>query len=229
MFDYLCYKPMNSLLPKQEEPPPSYARLFQASFGCRMIDVYMNDHMVAKKFGYKKYTPYYPIPSGYHSIDIYKSGCRDKLLASLDVNLEQNRIYTIIIEGITANRILLVHDARTDCCENKANIRFINISPTMEVIDIATHEGEALLSHLSYRSIPEYTQLDSGKHTFHVKQNYTSKSMLLITENELKSGWNYTSYIIGTGIEKSPIHWITLIDGSTYIAENRQAAPDGLQ
>jgi hypothetical protein len=216
-------------MPKHEEPPPpSYARLIHVSPGCKMIDVYLDSHMVAKKFGFKKYTAYYPIIPGHHTIDVYRSGKKDNPMAVLDINLKQDFIYTIVIEGSQANRILLVHDPLTECTENTSEIRFINVSPMTPAVDITTTDNNVLFDHLSYRSIPGYTELCSGKHTFQVKRYGGVKPELTIPAVELRSGWNYTVYITGVSPDSPCIHWITLIDGNTYISKKEQNTPGNI-
>lgn len=217
---------MDSYIPKQEElPPPSYIRFIHVSPGCRMIDVYFDSRMAAKKFGYKKYTPYFPIIPGQHTIDVFRAGKNDKPAAILDINLKQDLIYTVVIEGSQANRILLVHDPWPECGNNMSNIRFINTALETPILEITSSDNPTSYSHLSYRSIPEYTALPSGKHTFQAKKSGVIKPDLVIPDIELKPEWNYTVYITGGSPGTSSIHWITLIDGSTYIKRREQTAP----
>lgn len=218
MFDFMCYRPLDSYVPKHEDPPPpSYVRLFHTASGCRAVDIYFNDHMVAKKFGYKKYTPYFAIPEGEHTLYVYKAGAKDKPLSTLDIKLKQYLIYTIVVEGSSGNRLLLVNDPKIECQKDMANIRFIHVSPDIPPLNIVTSENNILFEHLSYRYIPDYTSIEPGKQTFHLRQCQDSKPLVTVPQAELKGEWNYTIYIIGSEAQKSGIHAMTLIDGSTYI------------
>jgi hypothetical protein len=217
MFDFICYKPMDSYVPKKEDPPPpSFLRLLNVSEGFKAVDISLNGRMVAKKFSYKKFTPYYPLPFGHYTADIYKSGNSDKPNSTLDINLLEGHIYTLVVEGDCADRILLVHDIRTDRDNDIPNIRFINVSSDMSSINISSSDKVYHYENLSYRSIPNYTEITSGKHTFQISQK--EKPVSTIPNVDLKPGWNYTIYIAGSSV-KSHIYGITLIDGSTYIKE----------
>lgn len=216
MFDFLCYKPMDSYIPKKENPPPSYLRLLNVTEGFKAVDILLNGHIVAKKFGFKKFTPYYPLPFGHHTVDVYKAGSNDKPNSTLNINLSEDHIYTLVIEGNCANRILLAHDIRINCYHEMSNIRFINLSSDMCPINIASAEKTFILENLSYRSIPDYANIVSGKHTFHISQK--EKLVATLPNVDLKPNWNYTIYIGGSSV-KSHMYGIILIDGSTYIKE----------
>lgn len=217
MYDLLCLRPMDSYIPKHEEPPPpSYLRLLNASQGFKIVDIHFNNHMVAKKFGFKKYTSYYPVPQGQHTVDVYKSGSKEKPSATLEINLKQDLIYTLALEGEYANRLLIVQDPNICCEKDMSNIRFIHMAPKTPAVDIAWDGNSILYSRLSYRSIPDYMAVTAGKHSFHIRQEQ-AKPILTIPDVDLKPGWNYTVYVAGVPSEKSHIFGMVLIDGGTYI------------
>lgn len=215
MFDYLCSHPVDSYMPKQG--PISYLRILQLSSGCKTADVYLNRNLSVKKLGFKRFTPYFSIPPNEYRIDVFQSGKTSNPIASIESTLNEGFIYSAVIEGLSGNRVLLVHDTKTKPLEDMANIRLIHISPETSSIDLVLTDGTPIFRGISYRDIPDYKAISPGKHTFLVREDNKPKPILSVPGLDFNPGWTYTLYIAGTQDGKHQIHPLLLIDGGTYI------------
>lgn len=216
MFDFLCYKPIDSYAPKQD--PTSYMRILQASPACRNVDVYSNGHLLTKSLGFKKFTPYLSVPTGIQQINIYKSGNRSKPIISRTIGLKAGEICTGAAIGEDSQTELLpVPDPKLDTCEDMSHIRFSYLSPDGPEVNIIIHGGHQLFGGMNYKDVSKYIQITPGRYTFQLRASSDARVLSTASDIELKPGWNYTIYAIGYAGRKPGLQILVPLDGNTYI------------
>lgn len=214
MLDFLCYQPSDSYLPKQV--PPSYIRILHANSATRKIDVYGNDRLMAKGLSYRKFTPYFTVPSGQFCIKVFHKGT----VAKLDIDLKPGDIRTMaLIQGLPLYDMELfeVVDPKVPNNQDMANIRFIHLSSDTADIDIFLSDNMILVEKANYKNIPNYKLCKAGKHSLKIKSAEASNTIAALNDIELKPDWNYTIYILGLTQGKARLQLLLLMDGNTYI------------
>lgn len=218
MFDYLCYKTMDSYLPN--EGPPCYIRILQACPANRKVHVYSNGHQLAKGLGFSKFTPYLTVPAGVHNINIFKGGNKSELLAVKAINMEEGEISTLAAavcdDGI---EIIKVPDPHLESPGDNARIRFVCLSHDAPLVDVALHKGDTIFTTVNYKQVTEYVSLNPGKYTFKIKSSDGGKVLAALQDIELKPGWNSTIYTVGNINEKAGLKTFIPLDGNTYITK----------
>ena len=214
MLDFLCYQPSDSYLPKQV--PPSYIRILHANSGVRKIDVYGNDRLMAKGLSYRKFTPYFTVPSGQFCINVLHKGT----VVKLDIDLKPGDIRTIaFIQDLPLYDMELfeIVDPKVTNNPDMANIRFIHLSSDTADVDISLSDNIILVEKANYKNIPNYNPCKAGKYSLKIKPAEASNTIAALNDIELKPGWNYTLYIIGLTQGKVRLQLLLLMDGTTYI------------
>lgn len=216
MFDYLCYKSMDSYIPNEETP--SYIRILQACPGYRKVNIYSNGHQLAKDLGYAKFTPYLTVPAGHHNISIRKGGNKPEILNEDAVNMEAGEISTLAaVKCDEGMEIIKIPDPHLEIRGDNARIRFVCLSPHTSSVDLTLGKGDVLFSALHYKQITEYMYLCPGKYNFHIKSSDTGKVLAVMNDIDLKSGWNSTIYALENPGGKPGLKMFIPLDGNTYI------------
>jgi len=216
MFDFLCYESSEKFIPKPS--PISYIRIFHATPKLRKVDIYTNGHLISKNLSYRKYTPYLSVPSGQHNINIYPSGMKTNLLMYKNINLEENCIYTAASIGDTfGSELFIIPDPKIAKLEDTARVRFVHLSFDTPSADVILPGGNVLFKDIGYKCVSQYIPLSTGKYNFQVRTTEEYKILLTVPNTILKSGWNYTLFIIGSMEGKPGLQSFTLLDGNTYI------------
>jgi hypothetical protein len=216
MFDFLCYQSTDSYLPKRG--PESHIRILHTASASRKVDIYASRYLIASNLTYKKYTPYFLIPSGQHKIGVYLAGTKANPYTEMDMKFDTGLIYTLSLTGETDDtEAFLIPDLKPVSRKGLANIRFINLSPAYPLLDLFKSGGDTLFSNAGYRNITAYLSLEPGKYSFLIKQSGSGNTVLTISDITLKPDWNYTVYAAGLPGEKKGLQALILLDGSTYI------------
>lgn len=215
MFDYLCYQSSDSYLPRKG--PVSHIRFLNISTGLKRFDAYADRYLLAKSISFKKYTPYFHVPSGHRSIKIFPSGTDKNPYIEAEFELNEGSIYTIAsIENEGKSEFLVVPEHQVSS-EGEANIRFACLSVGALDLGITLKDGTHLFSGMTYKSVTPYTPLSPGKFMFYIKEPSKEKVSLVIPDIVLKPGWNCTVYLSDPPPDKKELQYVVLLDGSTYI------------
>ncbi|MFI5451613.1 DUF4397 domain-containing protein [Pedobacter sp. UC225_61] len=161
-------------------------------------DVYLNDgklNSVALPFGGS--TKYGQYTAGTQNIKFTTSGRSESLLTksiSLTPNIYQT-FYLIDRPGSLDG--LLVTDDVSANSNDKAFIRFINLSPDAPALDLTVTNGTSLITGKAYKAASPFTTLASGTYSFDLKDGAGSVKATL-PNAVLTAGKYYT--IISRGL-----------------------------
>lgn len=211
MFDYLCYEPGDSYLPKRK--PSSFIRILHAASCSKRFDIYLSGQVISRNLAHKKYTPYLAVPPGPHEI----RALAPNTMINKSLLLEVNLVYTVCITGNGELEFLLVTDMKPDLQDNNANMRLVNLIPDIGSVDVSISGHALMFTGTGYKYVTEYTSLETGKYKINIYRQGTDSSIHCLPDVTLKPEWNYTLYLMPGLKEKNGINSILLLDGSTYL------------
>lgn len=203
-----------------------YMRLLNASPDSPALDIYINNKPYASNFKYKSFTQYFSGQSGTYNLKIYLAGDKNTLLINKNLDFYTNNIYTIALIGLyelnTLN-INLIPDHLRTINKNFTYIRFINLSPTSNQINIKL-DNNLIISDLSYTLPTDYFELRPKSYDLKIylsNTNLNSNQEILILQNPkmlLSANKIYSGYIIGTYNQNLNTMQILLpLEGATYL------------
>ena len=196
-----------------------YLRFFQASYNAPALDIFINDVPVVKDFVYKNFTEYYKARAGNYNVKIYPAGNRDLIVLDANIELYPNNIYTLAIMGLynfNGIEINLIADHLRNIDENYSYIRFINLSPSLQNLDVVLN-NRLEISELSYGTVSGYLELVPGKYNF---KAYSSEKKKLVLENPnmvLNAAKIYSGYIVGINNKNNNLQILIPLEGATYL------------
>jgi hypothetical protein len=203
---------------RQQETISSYIRVLHASPDAPGVDVYSNGKLIARNLVYGKFTPYLKVPPGSYTIEVYRTGTMAKPVIRSSATLRPKSIYTVAATGRMPNvELFVIPDSMTQVPSNRANLRFVHLSPNIAAVDVALPDGKTLFRGTGYKGITGYQHLPPGKHALEIKTAGTNNVILTVPNILLKAGRNYSAYAVGLLGEKPGLQLLIALDGSTYI------------
>jgi Domain of unknown function (DUF4397) len=88
-------------------------RIFHATAGAPIVDVYINDRLVIKGLQYKEASQYLPIPKGQYNVKLYKTDTK-QLLLSQELLINDHNFITIAAANNNGGVQLLVFEDKFD-------------------------------------------------------------------------------------------------------------------
>ncbi|MEY8762246.1 MULTISPECIES: DUF4397 domain-containing protein [Clostridium] len=198
--------------------PVSYIRFLNASPNSPAVDVYLNERLIFRNLTYKSFSDYINIPYGTYNIRVFSAGSTENPIIDESLSIPAEKIFTIAMTGQYPNvNLLPIEDIRRPKIQNRALIRFINLTPDSTNLDLALSNGNTLFSNISYREVSQYIPIVPGVYTFEINNSGSQERVLHIPNVRLTPNRFYTIYSVGN-LSGSPAHQVLIpLDGNSYI------------
>lgn len=201
----------------------SFIRIFNACPEAPVINVYVNDVLIAKNLRYKDFSHYIPIPKGLHNIKIYLSNNQDNPILKLNgVDIIGGEPITFCLVGAlnSLKLISIIDDIKQKIYPDRTVVRIVNLTLDPLTIHILL-KPNALYRDLSPGYSTEYITTGAGNYGFKFYLANKEAIPLSITAS-LRSGRIYTLYAVGSLDPESQIYKsgslleiIKSVDGNT--------------
>jgi len=196
----------------------AHIRILNASPNAPAVDVFVNDQLVADDLAYTAFTEYMPAEPGIYSIRVMPTGLNSVLATLEQAELLPGEIYTMAVIGVETDlSIELIPDSpRTHSAQNRAFMRFINLSPYDTEFDIQL-SGAPVVTMLNYTESSDYVALNPG--TYHLKVFNSRDNRLVLTNPRVPVRANhfYAAYIVGLERDTPPLQVLLPLEGVTYL------------
>jgi len=209
--------------------PPEYSfiRGLHALPELQPVDVYVNNMLRAKNFGYKDMTPYMPSGFEMYNIQIFLSGTNENPLVDIqNLKVPKGQIMTFAILGSIEDIKLLpiIDDINEITIPNETKIRFYNLDSSITTLDLTLPKSSISL-FLEPGSGTAYTKIIPGNHRLKVSSTNPYVRPINI-EIDFKPSRLYTIYVTGSIDPSSPGYAlgnipqvILSVDGNTMISK----------
>ena len=192
-------------LDSPELPPAAYVSIFQGSTDAPALDIFANQNRVNQNpVSYTEVLPYSAFYPGMRDFRFSAFNSATALLEK-DFELKADSVYSVFVadeaEGIDA---ILVKDTWEDPTEDKAQLRFVHLSPdTEEVYLEVSGSTDPLAEESVFRSVSDFQELSKGNFILTVKSAQTNEILIQTGTLELKGNRVYTLILRGLHGEES--------------------------
>lgn len=199
-----------------ELPPAAYVSIFQGSTEAPAMDIFANQNRVNQNpVEYTQVLPYSAFYTGNRDFRFAAFNSATSLLEK-KFELKADSVYSVFIsdktEGIDAT---LVKDIWEEPTAEKAQLRFVHLSPDAEKVNLVISGSTTpLVSESTFKSVSDFEELNKGNFTLSVKSSETGETLIQSGTLELKGDRVYTLILRGlkaetTGDKKLDIQLIT--------------------
>lgn len=200
LFALMCFLLLQSC--KKETMPESqitYVNITNASPTVGTYNFYINNNKIntgALPFGGNM--SYLTIQPGEHTLKLTTESSTESLLTKKLV-FENTKAYSLFFINQGANLdYLLVPDDLKNPAEDKALIRFINLSPDAPALNLAIKEGNNLFTDKAYKAVSDYSEVEAKVYILQIKDKASGEVKKEVANIDLKKGKTYT--IIARGM-----------------------------
>lgn len=151
----------------------------------------------AFKFGSK--LGYFALYPGISSLNLTLRGKTEFILSKQQV-FESNKFYSVFVVGTgTTREFLTVQDKLESTATDKANVRFINLSPDAAALDLTlTGSATELASKKAFKETSDFIAVDAGDNvSFDIKDDATKAVKATLSSVKLEKGKFYTIWAKG--------------------------------
>ncbi|MFJ7745875.1 DUF4397 domain-containing protein [Peribacillus sp. NPDC097295] len=188
---------------------PAKVRVFHAAPKAPAVDVYVNEMRILQNFAYKNKSDYLSLPPGKYQVDIYPTGQTTSTLLSRKLDVESEKMYTVVAAGSNEMLKLLTFEDNPYVPQGESKIRFVHLSFDTPPVDIAVKDGDVVFSNLSYRKASEYLNLYPMHVDFEVRLA-GSKEAALSLPTDIQADTPLSIYIVGSSQGEPGLEVITL-------------------
>lgn len=199
-----------------ELPPAAYVSIFQGATDAPAMDIFANQNRVNQNpVQYTQVLPYSAFYTGNRDFRFSAFNSATSLLEK-KFELKADSVYSVFIsdktEGIDA---ILVKDVWEEPTEEKAQLRFVHLSPDAEEVYLEISGSTTpLVTDSNFKSVSDFEELNPGNVTLTVKSTETGETLIQSGTLELKGNRVYSLILRGlnaeeTGDKKLDIQLIT--------------------
>jgi hypothetical protein len=200
----------------------SNARIFHAIPNAPAVDVYLNNKRIAQNLRYGNFTQYLPLQPGTYTVKLVNSTKPSEILLTKNISVNGSSIYTIAAVGYFPKIDLQpILEPKGPIIPGKFFIRFGNLSPNSQNLDLTLIDGTQLFNNIPYRGITDYIPLNAGKYNFQIKDSKTGTLLLNVPNIDLRMSKFYSIYSIGLINDRPPLQVVIPLDGNSYIRDTR--------
>lgn len=198
--------------------PSAYIRILHASFNAPAVDIVANGGLLAKNLSYKNFTSYMKVVPGNYNIKVFPSGKMTTPVLTTNVKVSPYSILTLIAgDDLKDLKLFVIPDNTRRVIENKSLVRFANLSPESDDLNVNLNSGIPLFKDVDFGEYTSYIELNPSVYHFKILSEDTGVQLLSVPNANLKAGKAYTIYAIGEPSKKSPLEVLIPLDGNSYI------------
>lgn len=188
-----------------ELPPAAYVSIFQGSTDAPAMDIFANQNRVNQNP--VQYTQVLPYSAFYPGTRDFRFSAFNSATSLLEKNfvLKADSVYSVFVadqaQGIDA---ILVKDIWEDPKADKAQLRFVHLSPDAEKVYLEISGSTApLVTESTFKSVSEFEELNTGNFTLTVKSSETGETLIQSGTLELKGNRVYSLILRGLNSEET--------------------------
>lgn len=180
-------------------PPVAYVSLYNASPNGPDLNVIVDNRQInSNSFDYSEHTGYLRFYTGDRTIQFGPYGASN-VVADTTLKLENDKAYSIfVVDEYPTPDILVLNDDGDEPGEGKAMIRFLNLSPDTEAVNLLSDGSTTpMFTGQVYKASSAFTAVDAKRYDFTVRSTSGDNQLLDVPGINLQPGWYYTVVVRG--------------------------------
>lgn len=182
-----------------EPSPVSYVSLYNASPDAPDLDIVVDDEQInAYPFEYSDNTGYLSFYSGNRNLKFRPSGASN-IAVDTTVTLETEKAYSIfVVDEFEKAGVLVLNDNSEVPAPGKAKVRFVNLSPDGESVQLKVkEEATPLTEGRSFKEASNFILVDAKTYNFEVTPEGNSTPILQLPDTHIQEERFYTILVRG--------------------------------
>lgn len=180
---------------KDEEAAPSISGLMvvNASASTGTYNLYWGSTKInSAALPFLGTIPYFQITPGTSTLKFTTANSVESVLTK-DITLEAEKPYSLfLIQDIPQLDAVLIQDDLSPSSNEKAFIRFINLSPDAPALDLVQTGASVLINDKAFKTVSDFVTADPKAYTFEVKNKLTGEVVATLKDITLTAGKMYT-------------------------------------
>lgn len=194
-----------------------YIRFLNASPAETSVDIYANGRKVASNLLYRHFTEFTKVFPGWYRIAVYRAGTVTNPLTVMQLQVQANSITTLAVIGLAdAISTLTIADSRRFLNQNRAYVRFVQLSPNAPTMD-AYWDDALVLAELDYQDISRYLTTTPGSHNLKLRDSLSGANLVEDPDVTVEGGKAYTIYIVGDTTDRVGLQVLVPLEGASYL------------
>ncbi|SEP36499.1 DUF4397 domain-containing protein [Mucilaginibacter sp. OK283] len=136
--------------------------------------------------------------TGKRTITFYVGASNQKIISDT-ATFKANKLYSVFLANVVSTpNILVIPDSVGVPDEGKAGVRFVNLSPDNQALDLVVKAGATLASAKSYKQYSPFVTVNGGNtYTFEIHKAGTAMVLYTLTDVQIKNKTLNTIWVQG--------------------------------
>jgi len=180
--------------------PVSYVSIYHASPDAPGLDVLVDERRInTNPVDYTDYSGYMNFYTGERNFKLSAVNAANTFVDTT-FNLVEGTAYSLfVVDRLASIETLLVTDSAAQPSEGKAMVRFINLSPDADAVDVVSDKFEdgGSFRNKNFKQGSAFTEVDADTYSFQVKAAGTDNILVSAENVSLQQGGYYTILLRG--------------------------------
>ena len=180
-------------------PPAALVTIVQASPDEPVLDVYLDNNKVsAGALGYGNTIDYFRAYARLRQVNFYVTGTMTKVFSDT-VTISPDKFYSLFLANKASSpELVKLVDTLNQPAAGKASIRFVNLSPDAQAVDLVIKNGATVVSNKTYKGHSSFVPITGGTtYTLEVHRAGTATVLATLPTTTLRTGFIYTVWLQG--------------------------------
>jgi hypothetical protein len=193
------------------QPKVALVSAINASPDAQPVDFYLDQNR-ANNFFIKsgESLDYIRAYTGKRNFSFAIGGSQQKIKSDT-VTLAANKLYSVFLSNLVSTPdVLVIADSVGTPAQGKAGVRFVNLSPDAQSLDLYIKDGAAIATAKAYKKYSPFETVAGGTYTFEVRKAGTATVLYTLTDVTIKTLTLNTIWVQGlsaaTDIKKLTAH-----------------------
>ncbi len=192
---------MTSVLAQDGEADANASvRFLQASPDAPPLDLLIDGQPVAQGLEFGTITEFASLPDGGHLVQVVPSGSGEEAaLIEEDIDTDGDSAYTVAIANLLNAIELKVFESNLDDLdEGEARVRFVNLSPDEDNVDLAQVGGDEWFDDLEFGEASDHRDVTEGTYDLEVRLHDSESALTTVSALQVNRGIELTLFLLGT-------------------------------
>lgn len=175
-------------------------RFIHASPDAPALDLLIDGQPVAQGLEFGAITEFASLPDGEHSVQVVPSGSGpDSALIDEKIETDGDSAYTVAIANLlNAIELKVIESNLDDLDEGEARVRFVNLSPDDDNVDLAQIGGDEWFDDIEFGEESDHRDLPEGSYDLEVRVHDSESALTTVSGLQVNRGVELTLLLIGT-------------------------------
>ncbi|MFI5137150.1 MAG: DUF4397 domain-containing protein [Sphingobacteriales bacterium] len=179
--------------------PEAAMSFIQASPDEVPLDLFISDFRVNQvPVNYGNNSGYFSINAGTNSVSLFADATRKSILSDT-INFVKNTTYSVfLVNKVSQPQLFMLTDTLISPTAGNASLRFVNLSPDAQAVDLVVKSGATLVSNRSFKGFSSFAPITGNTYyTFEVHQAGTATVLATLSNVKIDAGYVYTIWFHG--------------------------------